>query len=206
VLLAHAYLIRHNAAVGSGRWEPLGELFHADAVVEFDGLEHPPLHGRPAIVMAFSVKPPTDALVMRSLGPVPGGAVLRYAWKADPERAAGSLRFTIQDAAIRRLVISTAHVTFAALYRFVVHPGRGEEFVLAWSAMTEHIALNRGSFGSRLHRSGEDAFIAYAQWPSREAWSAPGGPAAPELGARMKACCASIEVLAELDVAADLLL
>ena len=205
MLIAHEYLLRHNAAVASGSWALLGELFCADAALTFEGFPHPPAHGRAAIVAAFAARPPAGTLVPRVLAPVPDGAVLRYAWNTAPEREAGSLRFVYRDGLIDHLVIAAAIPAFAVLYRFVVHPGQEPEFLDVWQALTHHITLTRSSFGSRLHRAGPLVYIAYAQWPSPAAWSAPGAPA-PELAARLKAACALIEVLHELEFAADLLL
>ncbi len=45
-----------------------------------------------------------------------------------------------------------------------------EDFRRAWSEMTKLILKECGSLGSRLHRSEDGSWIAYAQWPSREQW------------------------------------
>lgn len=46
--------------------------------------------------------------------------------------------------------------------------GREQEFILAWTQCTQIIYESFGSLGSRLHRSSDGKFIAYAQWPNRE--------------------------------------
>lgn len=56
---------------------------------------------------------------------------------------------------------------FAVLYRWRVRPEREAAFVEAWSRITEGL-LARGSFGSRLHKSADGLWYAYAQWPSDE--------------------------------------
>jgi hypothetical protein len=42
-------------------------------------------------------------------------------------------------------------------------------FVEAWSRISELLRDERGSFGSRLHRSADGLWYSYAQWPSAEA-------------------------------------
>ena len=44
------------------------------------------------------------------------------------------------------------------------------EFISSWKECTEVIYKNFGSLGSRLHRSDKGNFIAYAQWPSKDAY------------------------------------
>ena len=96
---------------------------------------------------------------------------------------------------------------FCVVYRFVVKPGREVEFEQVWRELTGLIREHQSSRGSRLHRAADGVFIAYAQWPSRDAWKSPPKlPASSDpIRAAMKDCCASIEVLHELDVVADLL-
>ncbi|HYB11056.1 MAG TPA: antibiotic biosynthesis monooxygenase [Alphaproteobacteria bacterium] len=60
---------------------------------------------------------------------------------------------------------------FVLLYEWRVKPGRESEFVEAWSNLTRLIYKRRGSLGSRLHRTEDGRFIAYAQWPGRDAWN-----------------------------------
>ncbi len=43
-----------------GEWEPLGELFADDAVLEFEGAGLGPFAGREAIVAAYRARPPDD--------------------------------------------------------------------------------------------------------------------------------------------------
>ena len=46
--------------------------------------------------------------------------------------------------------------------------GMQDEFFSFWTEFTKVIYENFGSLGSRLHRSSEGKFIAYAQWPNKE--------------------------------------
>jgi quinol monooxygenase YgiN len=59
---------------------------------------------------------------------------------------------------------------FVVLYRWKVKPEHEAEFIEAWSHLTAEILSRQGSLGSRLHRSDDGLFVAYAQWPSREVW------------------------------------
>ena len=96
---------------------------------------------------------------------------------------------------------------FAVIYRFHPKVGREADFETEWHAGTTLIRAERGSLGSRLHRSPDGGYMAYAQWPSRDAWKNP-PPASTELRdtlARMNACLSESEVKAELEVIDDLL-
>lgn len=208
LLIAQEYVIRHNSGVRCADWQPLGELFDVQATLHFEDLPHPQVSGRAAIVAAYAARPPTDLLVLRGSNEVPDGALVRFAWGASPGRVTGTLRFHIEQGSIRQLTITAAVPAFCVLYRFVIHPGREAELEQAWRELTVLLAAHRGSLGSRLHRAGPTEYIAYAQWPSRERWQSPAAlpPPGPTAGARMKECCASIQVLAELEPIDDLLI
>jgi quinol monooxygenase YgiN len=59
---------------------------------------------------------------------------------------------------------------FIALYRWKLKPGKEDQFREAWSEVTLAIRETCGSLGSRLHRSEDGTWVAYAQWPSKELW------------------------------------
>ena len=59
---------------------------------------------------------------------------------------------------------------FAVIYRWRVIPGLEAQFEAGWRAGTERIAAEFGGWGSRLHRTDDGAFIAYAQWPDKATW------------------------------------
>jgi quinol monooxygenase YgiN len=61
-------------------------------------------------------------------------------------------------------------VGFCVIYRFLVREEAEEQFREGWTRLTEAIRDRRGGQGSRLHRAGGNLWVAYAQWPSREAW------------------------------------
>ena len=58
---------------------------------------------------------------------------------------------------------------FAVLYRWRLHPGFEQQFIDAWSRISALLRDERGSLGSRLHRSQDGLWYSYAQWPSAEA-------------------------------------
>jgi heme-degrading monooxygenase HmoA len=58
---------------------------------------------------------------------------------------------------------------FAVLYRWRLHEGKEDQFVRAWSRISELLLLQRGSLGSRLHRGPDGWWYSYAQWPSAKA-------------------------------------
>lgn len=61
---------------------------------------------------------------------------------------------------------------FVVIYQWRIRQGREQQFIDAWSELTKIIQEKSGSLGSRLHRTNDGRFLAYAQWPSREAYEA----------------------------------
>ena len=59
---------------------------------------------------------------------------------------------------------------YIVMFEFVVKPGKTEAFLAAWPKVTQGIYLFKGSLGSRLHKSDEGKWIAYAQWPSKQVY------------------------------------
>lgn len=64
----------------------------------------------------------------------------------------------------------TETTEFCVLYRFRVVSGMEQSFMEGWSRMTRAIRKKRGGLGSRLHRSEDGWWVAYAQWPDRKTW------------------------------------
>ena len=94
---------------------------------------------------------------------------------------------------------------FAVLYRWKVRPEAREAFVVAWREAT--LAYKTiGALGSRLHRSDDDEFYAYAEWPSREAWerAKTRSPVPSETAAVMRDATLAFEAR-PLEIEADLL-
>jgi heme-degrading monooxygenase HmoA len=61
---------------------------------------------------------------------------------------------------------------FVVVYELRIKSGYEESFRKAWHDVTKQVITNNGSLGARLHLRDDGAFIAYAQWPTREQWAA----------------------------------
>lgn len=97
---------------------------------------------------------------------------------------------------------------YCILLEFRPLPGQEAAFAEAWEALTRHIFQQHGSKGSRLHRSQEGKWIAYAQWPSKAVYdSVAGTPKGEHLREDMMATLEpdGIQVLDRLEVVRDLL-
>lgn len=66
----------------------------------------------------------------------------------------------------------TKSINFCVIYTFKVRSGMEESFIAGWSRLTEAIRETRGGMGSRLHKSENGWWVAYAQWPDRQTWEA----------------------------------
>lgn len=64
----------------------------------------------------------------------------------------------------------TKSINFYVIYTFKVTPGMEDSFIEGWSRLTEAIRESRGGMGSRLHKSDNGWWVAYAQWPDRQTW------------------------------------
>lgn len=64
----------------------------------------------------------------------------------------------------------TKSIKFYVIYTFKVRPGMEDSFKEGWSRLTEAIRESRGGMGSRLHKSDNGWWVAYAQWPDRQTW------------------------------------
>ncbi len=106
-----------------------------------------------------------------------------------------------------RVTSSLEPVRFVAIYRWRIAPGKESAFRGAWAQMTRAIREQRGGLGSRLHRTQDGVFVAYAQWPSREAWEHSRAQAScdPAASQQMGDCIESSLETTLLDVEHDLL-
>ena len=74
---------------------------------------------------------------------------------------------------------------FTVLYRWRLHEGQEQQFIDAWSRISDLYLQHRGSLGSRLHRGPDGIWYSYAQWPSAEAREAAfAGPKLDETASR----------------------
>lgn len=97
---------------------------------------------------------------------------------------------------------------FSVIYTFDVKPGAENDFVEAWSALTELFKEHAGSGGSRLHKASTGSFVAYAQWPDRQTWEQAAEKLPVEAGPireKMRESCQSIGTQFELDTIVDLI-
>ena len=76
---------------------------------------------------------------------------------------------------------------FAVIYRWRLREGSEARFQEAWATVTRLFLADRGARGSRLHRADDGTWVAYAQWPDRDAWERSGelGPGDPDAMAAM---------------------
>lgn len=54
---------------------------------------------------------------------------------------------------------------FAVVYRWKIKPGLEAKFEEGWRRGTLAIRRDLGGLGSRLHRTADGGYFAYAQWP-----------------------------------------
>jgi len=97
---------------------------------------------------------------------------------------------------------------FTVVYRFEVRPNREADFIEHWAALTELIKQYEDGLGSRLHKSNQTTYLAYAQWPDRNTWEKSGDKLPPEAIAireLMRECIISSSTELEMDVVKDLL-
>ena len=66
--------------------------------------------------------------------------------------------------------MKSSKVGFAVIYRWRIRNGLEEQFQQAWATNTELFLAERGALGSRLHKADDGTWVAYAQWPTRQAW------------------------------------
>ena len=106
VAATRAHVDRFNTAVREGDFAPVTAHFTDDAELVFEGVPVGPFRGRDAITAAYADAPPDDEI--RLLETIDDGnpTVVRYAWAADPERAAGRMTLSWRGAEIERLVVS----------------------------------------------------------------------------------------------------
>lgn len=79
-------------------------------------------------------------------------------------------------------------VGFAVLYQWQIKLGKLRQFADACADMTEALLRERGALGSRLHRSEQGTWMAYAQWPTRPLYERSGdlGPVDPDALKRLQ--------------------
>jgi RimJ/RimL family protein N-acetyltransferase len=102
----HDHVDRFNAGVRTGDWSSMIEGFDDRAEMEFRGIAVGPFHGKESIAQAYRDQPPDDELLVLEERARDGRIEARYAWRAEPDVAAGELLITAEDGLIRTLVIT----------------------------------------------------------------------------------------------------
>ncbi len=97
---------------------------------------------------------------------------------------------------------------FYVIYHFEVIPGKEGEFIEGWEGLTNLIYTHEGSYGSRLHKSSGNSYLAYAAWPSSSHFKEAGAnlpPTAQGFRDKMRQSCIKITTEHELELVVDLL-
>ena len=97
---------------------------------------------------------------------------------------------------------------FSVIYTFEVKPGSENDFVKAWSALTQLFKEHAGSGGSRLHKAATGNYVAYPQWPDRQTLEQAAEKLPVEAGSireKIRESCLSIGTQFELDTVVDLI-
>ena len=104
--LLEEHVRRFNAAVRSGDFAPMLELFAADATLEFRGVPVGPFHGRDAIAAAYEAQPPDDQIEVLEIEEDDAELRARYAWLRDEGKAAGDMFLRRDGDRITRLIVT----------------------------------------------------------------------------------------------------
>jgi steroid Delta-isomerase len=104
--LVQEHVSRFNAAVPSGDFAPMLELFSDDAVLEFRGVPVGPFHGRDAIAAAYRAQPPDDEVDLLDIEENDVEIRAGYAWRRDGGRRAGDMFLTRDSDLITKLVVT----------------------------------------------------------------------------------------------------
>src|SRR5690606_12604120 len=97
-----------------------------------------------------------------------GGSTWRTRYPPQPRATRATLRRMATEG--RRAGSAAPQPRFAVVYRWKLRAGGEERFAAAWGAVTAILRERCGALGSRLHRADDGTHVAYAQWPSRDAW------------------------------------
>ena len=98
---------------------------------------------------------------------------------------------------------------FAVIYHFIVKNGHEDLFESSWASLTDLIYRHENSLGSRLHKSKESKYIAYALWPDQETWKNSGELLPPEAKvwrSKLRSSCEKVLTLHEMEVVDDKLM
>ncbi len=96
---------------------------------------------------------------------------------------------------------------YCVIYKFIIIEGKEKQFISSWKKVTEAFKTHCGALGSRLHKSRDGEYIAYAQWPSKEIRDKAVLPESVVENSykEMRNSCESVETLYEMTPVSDLL-
>jgi RimJ/RimL family protein N-acetyltransferase len=106
IALLHDYVMVHNECVRTGDWQPLGEWFADEAVLEFQGVPVGPFHGRGAILAAYDAQPPDDEVLVFDVREEDRQVVASYGWSREPGKVAGRMILMLRSRRIGKLVVT----------------------------------------------------------------------------------------------------
>jgi len=98
---------------------------------------------------------------------------------------------------------------YVVLYTFQVKAHKDGEFIKGWKGLTQLIYKHEGSLGSRLHKTSNHSYFAYAQWPDKTTFENSGGNLPVEADyfrSLMRDSCKSIDIIKKGVVVEDLLM
>jgi hypothetical protein len=96
---------------------------------------------------------------------------------------------------------------YSYLIEFSVKAGYEEDFIEHWGRLTEYIHREFEGLGSRLHKTPDGQYIAYAQWPDSDSRDAdhPWTQEGRDIQQNMLNTLVDSRVIYELEVIKDLL-
>lgn len=97
---------------------------------------------------------------------------------------------------------------FTVIYSFEIKELKTNQFELAWHELTQLIYKHENSLGSRLHKSSDLQYIAYACWPDKATWENSGKNMPEEADihrSEMREACSEIKTIFQLNLVDDLL-
>ena len=99
------FLERFNNSVRTGDWTAFAATFTEDAVVEFENVPVPPMHGRKAIADGYAEAPPDDTITALSCQSEGDVHEVTYRWDTEGT-GGGRLHLTLRDGLVAHNVIS----------------------------------------------------------------------------------------------------
>jgi hypothetical protein len=99
------YIALHNLGIETSDFSPLLALFADDAIVEFKDISIGSIQGKDAIVNAFTLRPPSTAIIVSDIEE--SGLTVRatYSNSTDPFVKLGTIHLESDGEKIRRIMV-----------------------------------------------------------------------------------------------------